>query len=62
MYQLVHNIRIYAKHVSTKKNGPADSLSRLRIWKFMRLMKHRVDDAPTKIPKQIWPIEKIWMD
>ena len=62
LHQMIHNSRIYGKWVSTKKNGPADSLSRLRMDKFRWLKrKHKIDAASTLVPSKIWPIEKIWL-
>ena len=58
--QMIHNIRIYAKHVVTKKNGIADSLSRLDFRRFNRLTKGNVEARPTSIPIEIWPMQKVW--
>ena len=60
LHQLTNNIRIFAKWVSTKLNGPADSLSRLKLDKFMKTVSD-VDDKPTPIPEEIWPMQKIWL-
>ena len=61
LFQMKHNMRIYAKHVPTKLNGVADSLSRLQFNRFDRLIKPESrDDHVTPIPQEIWPMEKIW--
>ena len=59
---LVHNVRIFGKHVRTEKNGIADSLSRLQFTRFQRIKGKNFDDKPTKIPQEIWPMHKIWLD
>ena len=61
MFQMIHNIRIYANYVKTELNGPADSLSRLKISKFKRLVGSNIDEEPTNIPEDIWPMSKIWI-
>ena len=63
LYQMIYNTRIFARWVPTKLNGPADSLSRLKINKFLRLMRYKtVDKQPTAIPEILWPMSKIWID
>ena len=55
------NVRVYAKHVGTKLNGIADSLSRFQNARFRRLTRKRnMDPFPTAVPKAIWPISKVW--
>ena len=61
MNQMVNNSRIFAKWVPTKLNGPADALSRLKIDKFLKLQKFKVDKIPTAIPTEIWPMEKVFI-
>ena len=61
---LIHNVRIFAKHVTSKDNGKADALSRLEFQRFWKLCDEEgsiMDVRPTSIPSQIWPIEKIWL-
>ena len=57
---LVQNVRIFAKHVRTKKNGKADSLSRLQFRRFWRL-DDQMESFPPAIPETIWPISRIWL-
>ena len=59
---LVHNVRIYAEHLSSEKNFLADHLSRLRIGKFFEEAPDCMDRNPTALPEIIWPISKIWVD
>ena len=57
---LIHNVRIYVEHMSTKRNKIADSLSRLKMQCFEKLVKDMdMDEMSTEVPEQIWPISKI---
>ena len=58
---LVSNVRIFARHVGTKANGKADALSRLDMVRFWKLAGDSMNELPTQIPEEIWPVEKIWM-
>ena len=65
LQSLIHNVRIYGKHVFSEENGIADSLSRFQHSRFKKLTKKRglrMTVKPTPVPEQIWPIEKIWLD
>ena len=57
---ILRNVRIYAKHVGTKQNGKADALSRLDFKRFWRLANGTMNDAPTAIPTEIWPLDQLW--
>ena len=59
LHSLLYNVRVYAKHVKSKDNGTADSLSRLQFHRF-RTLAPEMDDFPLDIPTEIWPIDKIW--
>ena len=64
LLSLKNNVRIFAKHVSTKKNFYADALSRFQNSRFIKLgEKHRklFSNFPEPMPEQIWPPEKIWI-
>ena len=53
-----------AKYVETKKNTYADHLSRLKYKQFRQLARkenRRFDNAPTKLPSELTPIEKLWI-
>ena len=56
------NVRIFARHIKTKDNGKADALSRLNFEKFWRLAAGTMNDLPTGIPGEIWPMEKLWLN
>ena len=59
---LKRNMRIYAKHVRTNLNGKADALSRLDLGRFRRLGGSSMNDSPTPVPVELWPMEKIWFN
>ena len=62
---LIHNVRIFAKHVGTKDNGKADALSRLqfrRFWEIVEKSGTGMNHLPSTVPEEIWPIQKIWID
>ena len=56
---LIHNVKISAKYVNTKANGKSDALSRLDFDRFWKLAPY-MNDMPSQIPQEVWPIEKIW--
>ena len=58
------NLRVFAKHVSSKDNFLADALSRFQMDKFyedIRKDGRTLNGLPDVIPNEIWPIEKIWI-
>ena len=57
---MLHNVRLFAKHVGTKENGLADNLSRLRIRSFKKLAPTTIDESPSVIPDCLWPLDKVW--
>ena len=62
LHSLIHNVHVFAKHVSTHKNLLADALSRLNLSKFRCRVKRKIDRFSTMVPEAIWPIKKIWVD
>ena len=58
---LIHNVRVYAKHVSSKDNTLADALSRMDFETFRNEGKH-MSKYPTPVPKELIPMEKVWFD
>ena len=58
---MIHNVRIFAKYVSSKDNYFADYLSRLQIRRFKHKAKGKFNKEPVEIPTEIWPMEKIWL-
>ena len=58
------NFRVFAKHVKSKENGIADSLSRFQFDRFNKLKnkkKYKFNEKSTMVPEDIWPMQKIWM-
>ena len=61
---LIHNVRIFAQHVSTKANLLADNLSRMKKQEFFSnaLKTKHVNHDPTPVPAELWPLEKLWYE
>ena len=58
---LVHNTRIYAKHVRTHLNKKADLLSRAKFQQFrVHAAKDKMKHTPREIPELLWPMHKVW--
>ena len=57
---LYYNFRVVAKHVGTRANGLADSLSRLQWSRFHKLTKGKRNRFPRDLPPELWPASKIW--
>ena len=56
---LIHNVKVFAKHVKTEDNGITDALSRLQMKRFRRLAPN-MKKYPTPIPSELIPMEKVW--
>ena len=62
LFSLKFNVRIFAKHVKTKANKIADSLSRQQWTRFRNLSKTKpLNKFPDRIPEQLWPMTKIYI-
>ena len=59
---LCRNVRVYAKHITSKDNLNSDLLSRMKIQQFRLLNIGKIDCDPTPIPGVLWPMDKIWLD
>ena len=57
---LLHNVRVFGKHIRTEDNGIADSLSRFQMKKFKKLAPCIALLPEVEIPEQIWPMSKVW--
>ena len=55
-----YNRRVFVKHVRSKSNVLADTLSRMKFRKFWRKAPEGMSQFPDPIPKAIWPIDKVW--
>ena len=59
---MTHNVRLFGKHVRSEDNRPADALSRHDFNHFFHLTEGKaLDRYPSRIPTELWLIEKIWM-
>ena len=56
---MVVNVRIFARYVSSKNNYYPDLLSRGKIQTFKDSGLFEVQ--PTEVPKELWPIDKLWI-
>ena len=58
---LAHSHHLFARHVISKENGLADSLSRLDLVRFWKLAPNMMNKNPEQnFPEVLWPMEKIW--
>ena len=58
---LVHNRRVFVKHIFGHKNELADSLSRGQMSRFWRLAPSHTLAWPDKIPEEMLPLNKLWL-
>ena len=61
---LIHNVRIFARHVRGIQNKLSDALSRHKLSKFWEIVKcegRAFEEKPTPIPGEIWPLQKVWL-
>ena len=58
---LEENVKLRVKYINTKANGLSEALSRFNFKRFRRLGPH-MEEHSTPIPKEIWPVEAIWID
>ena len=64
LHCLVHNVRIFAKYISSGANKLADYLSRLRIQDFKQEAARiglGLDQHSTAVPESLWPASKLWI-
>ena len=59
---LINNRRIFAKHLFSKENFLADTLSRLQFDRFWHLALKDMNKEPSKISPLVWPVTKIWQN
>ena len=55
------NVRLFAEHVVSAKNNFADALLRNQMARFHLDAMKEFDELPETIPRELWPIEKIWL-
>ena len=54
------NRRVFVKHVKSKDNVLADSLSRMDMKRFWKNAPESMNRTPDGINNSIWPVEKVW--
>ena len=57
---ILHNRKLVVHYVRSRDNILADSLSRLDFKCFWNHAPANISHQPTKIPQELWPIEKVW--
>ena len=60
-----HNVRVFAKHISTDDNNLADALSRYqmnRFWKDIAKEHRDVNESAEDIPQLLHPVDKLWIN
>ena len=63
LQQMIHNVRVYGKYVSSKMNKGADDLSRLKIRKFIAdRSKKGINMMRVSVPECIWPMNRVWFN
>ena len=61
VHSMIHNVRVFAKWVSTDKNVLADALSRGDFIQFWENAPETMNHNSTEIPSDIWPVQKLWI-
>lgn len=60
-HSMTENLRVFAKHLGTKQNGVADSLSCNDLKRFWELVPaNETKLMPEKLPSDMWPIPTAW--
>ena len=60
LQSMIFNVRVFAKHVTSKQNLISDLLSRNKMQRFMEVTEGKFDKFPTPIPVCLWPMNNIW--
>ena len=63
MESMIQNVRLYAKHVKTKENDIADSISRFEMTRLQRTVQERgktLLQNPDLVPPQLLDIQHLW--
>ena len=61
LHCMKENVRIFVKHVKSKDNDFAKSLSRIDMNRFNRIRGDKYEENPTPVPEIIWPMDKVWL-
>ena len=59
---MTENVRIFACHLPRKLNKFSDFLSRGKLQSFKVKSKGYFEEEPTEIPRELWPIDKLWIN
>ena len=59
---MLRNRKLKVKFIPTRQNILADALSRLDFRCFWNNAPRTMNSQPTKMPKLIWPVEKLWFN
>ena len=62
LQSLLHNVVVNACYVKSELNFLAEALSRRKFKLFRHWAGDDVNHLPCKIPEQLWPMNKLWMD
>ena len=62
LHSMIHNVRVFAKHVASKDNLISDLLSRNKYQQFLEVTEGRFESQPTPIPNSLWPMNKLWLN
>ena len=57
---LIHNVRVFAKHIGTKQNFKSDGLSRMQFDCFWSLAPSSMCETLTKVPTELLPMPNVW--
>ena len=63
LHGLMYNTRVNAKHVMGKNNIISDLISRRKFQEMNRYINtigKELEDEPTQIPDELWPLNKVW--
>ena len=62
LQEMLYNVRISAEYIETGLNTLADSLSRHQMDRFWKNVHEGMNEYPTKLNDEMWPVNNIWID
>ena len=57
-----YNFRVFVKYIRLELNQASDSLSRLGFDRFWKVMPKETKKCLEKLPEELWPPSKIWLN
>ena len=57
---MIHNVRVFARHVKGFLNTESDLLSRRKFFRFRQITQGRYDSESAQVPAELWPLDKVW--